>query len=231
MGSSAWTWDTQQVPGQGDNGDRCPPRSPPRLDASPGDVVHTLRLPSGVGSTCVLRTPFNSTLDQLARTLDPSANDSKTLAARYFDPMCLDSFTQGVPLSNFVPPPPLPAPSEDPEPDPRFQDALGNLTVAPPTAVHGRCGTRARLSRKWSPTVLTPVSSVPLTSPPPLPPSVHEPVRCSCSMQGAGFSCPSGVGGRPPTVKVVTGDVLVDITGRNVSEYLLFTSDRLRLHR
>lgn len=32
-------------------------------------------------------------------------------------------------------------------------------------------------------------------------------------------------------MKVVTGDVLVDITGRNVSEYLLFTSDRLRLHR
>lgn len=32
-------------------------------------------------------------------------------------------------------------------------------------------------------------------------------------------------------MKVVTGDILVDITGRNVSEYLLFTSDRLRLHR
>jgi len=50
-------------------------------------------------------------------------------------------------------------------------------------------------------------------------------------MQGTGFSCPSGVGGRPPLMKVVTGDILVDITGRNVSEYLLFTSDRLRLHR
>uniref|UniRef100_A0AAV2MP22 ABC transporter domain-containing protein n=1 Tax=Knipowitschia caucasica TaxID=637954 RepID=A0AAV2MP22_KNICA len=43
--------------------------------------------------------------------------------------------------------------------------------------------------------------------------------------------CPSGVGGRPPLAKVVTGDILVDITGRNVSEYLLYTSDRLRLHR
>lgn len=50
-------------------------------------------------------------------------------------------------------------------------------------------------------------------------------------MQGTGFSCPSGVGGRPPIMKVVTGDILVDITGRNVSEYLLYTSDRLRLHR
>ena len=71
----------------------------------------------------------------------------------------------------------------------------------------------------------------PVTSPPTLPLSVHEQVRCTCSMQGTGFSCPSGVGGHPPLIKMVTGDILVDITGRNVSEYLLFTSDRLRLHR
>ncbi|XP_068590372.1 ATP-binding cassette sub-family A member 2 isoform X2 [Cebidichthys violaceus] len=175
-------------------------------DASPQKIINTLRLPSGVGATCVLKTPFNSTLDQLAQTLNPSANNSKTLAARYFDSMCLDSFTQGVPLSNFVPPPPSPAPSDDP--DPRFEYGLWNFTVAPTTTVHE-----------------------PVTSPPTLPLSIHEPVRCTCSMQGTGFSCPSGVGGRPPLMKVVTGDILVDITGRNVSEYLLFTSDRLRLHR
>uniref|UniRef100_A0AAQ5XK68 ATP-binding cassette sub-family A member 2 n=1 Tax=Amphiprion ocellaris TaxID=80972 RepID=A0AAQ5XK68_AMPOC len=175
-------------------------------DASPHMIINTLRLPSGVGATCVLKTPFNSTLDQLAQTINPNANDSKTLAARYFDSMCLDSFTQGVPLSNFVPPPPSPAPSDDP--DPRFEDGLWNLTVAPPTTVHE-----------------------PVTSPPTLPLSIHEPVRCTCSMQGTGFSCPSGVGGRPPLMKVVTGDILVDITGRNISEYLLFTSDRVRLHR
>uniref|UniRef100_A0A6Q2XK49 ATP-binding cassette sub-family A member 2 n=1 Tax=Esox lucius TaxID=8010 RepID=A0A6Q2XK49_ESOLU len=171
-------------------------------DASPQKIANTLRLPSGVGATCVLKTPFNSTLDQLAQTLNPSANNSKTLAARYFDSMCLDSFTQGVPLSNFVPPPPSPAPSDDP--DPRFEDGIWNFTTATPTMV---------------------------TSPPTLPLSIREPVRCVCSMQGTGFSCPSGVGGRPPLMKVVTGDILVDITGRNVSEYLLYTSDRLRLHR
>uniref|UniRef100_A0A8C7YN26 ATP-binding cassette, sub-family A (ABC1), member 2 n=1 Tax=Oryzias sinensis TaxID=183150 RepID=A0A8C7YN26_9TELE len=174
-------------------------------DASTQKIINTLRLPSGVGATCVLKTPFNSTLDQLAQTLNPSANNSKTLAAQYFDSMCLDSFTQGVPLSNFVPPPPSPAPSDDP--DPRFVDGLWNFTLPPPTVRE------------------------PVTSPPALPLSIHEPVRCICSMQGTGFSCPSGVGGRPPLVKVVTGDILVDITGRNVSEYLLFTSDRLRLHR
>uniref|UniRef100_A0A7N8XI00 ATP-binding cassette sub-family A member 2 n=1 Tax=Mastacembelus armatus TaxID=205130 RepID=A0A7N8XI00_9TELE len=175
-------------------------------DVSPQKIINTLRLPSGVGATCVLKTPFNSTLDQLAQTLNPSANNSKTLAARYFDSMCLDSFTQGVPLSNFVPPPPSPVPSDDP--DPRFEEGLFNFTVAPPTTVHD-----------------------PVTSPPTLPQSTHEAVRCTCSMQGTGFSCPSGVGGHPPLMKVVTGDILVDITGRNVSEYLLFTSDRLRLHR
>lgn len=100
-------------------------------DASTQKIINTLRLPSGVGATCVLKTPFNSTLDQLAQTLNPSANNSKTLAAQYFDSMCLDSFTQGVPLSNFVPPPPSPAPSDDP--DPRFVDGLWNFTLPPPT--------------------------------------------------------------------------------------------------
>ncbi|XP_056449000.1 LOW QUALITY PROTEIN: ATP-binding cassette sub-family A member 2 [Gadus chalcogrammus] len=194
------------------NEDRPQHRSKLSSDAPPQKIINTLRLLSGVGATCVLKTPHNSsldsTLDQLAQTLNPSANESKTLAARYFDSMCLDSFTQGVPLSNFVPPPPSPAPSDDP--DPRFdEDGVWNFTTPPtPTAAHE-----------------------PVTSPPTLPLSIHEPVRCTCSMQGTGFSCPSGVGGRPPLMKVVTGDILVDITGRNVSEYLLFTSDRLRLHR
>ncbi|KAJ8285694.1 hypothetical protein GJAV_G00029870 [Gymnothorax javanicus] len=188
------------------NEDRAQYRSKLSPDASPQKIISTLRLPSGVGATCVLKTPFNSTLDQLAQTLNPSANNSKTLAARYFDSMCLDSFTQGVPLSNFVPPPPSPAPSDDP--DPGFEDGPWNYTAGPSTTVHEM-----------------------VTSAPALPLSIHEPVRCVCSMQGTGFSCPSGVGGRPPLMKVVTGDILVDITGRNVSEYLLYTSDRLRLHR
>uniref|UniRef100_A0A4W4HDU6 ATP-binding cassette sub-family A member 2 n=1 Tax=Electrophorus electricus TaxID=8005 RepID=A0A4W4HDU6_ELEEL len=176
------------------NEDRPQYRSKLSPDASPSRVTNTLRFPSGVGATCVLKTPFNSTLDQLAQTFNPYAQNAKTLAARYFDPMCQDSFTQGVPLSNFVPPP-LPV------------------------------WTSSLLCRSCC------VSVEMVTSPPTLPLSIHEPVRCVCSMQGTGFSCPSGVGGRPPLTKVVTGDILVDVTGRNVSEYLLYTSDRLRLHR
>lgn len=200
-----------------------------------------------MGATCVLRDPHNSTLDQLAQTLNPSLNNYKTLAARYFDSMCLDSFTQGVPLSNFVPPPPSPAPSDDP--DPRFDEGLWNFTVAPPTTVHGQLQKKIlTLLTLLTVTcikrnldfcfclvldfvILMHIVIFLVTSPPTLPLSIHEPVRCTCSMQGTGFSCPSGVGGRPPLTKVVTGDILVDITSRNVSEYLLFTSDRVRLHR
>ncbi|XP_041099680.1 ATP-binding cassette sub-family A member 2, partial [Polyodon spathula] len=189
------------------NEDRVEYRSRLSHDASPQQIANTLRLPSGVGSTCVLKTPFNSTLDQLAQTLNLNSNESKMLAAQYFDSMCLDSFTQGVPLSNFVPLPPSPAPSDYPESS--FDEGLQawNLTTTPTTVKEA------------------------VTSTPPLPHIIHEPVRCTCSLQGTGFSCPSGVGGHPPQMKVVTGDILVDIAGRNFSEYLLYTSDRLRLHR
>lgn len=122
----------------------CRYRSKLSPDAGPQKIINTLRLPSGVGATCVLKTPFNSTLDQLAQSLNPYANNAKTLAARYFDPMCLDSFTQGVPLSNFVPPPPSPAPSDYPEP--RFDDPLWNYTAAPPTTAHSE----ARYSESYA---------------------------------------------------------------------------------
>lgn len=83
-------------------------------DASPQQLVNTFHLPSGVGATCVLKTPFNNTLDQPVQTLNLNSNETKMLAAKYFDAMCIDSFTQGLPLSNFVPPPPSPAPSDYP---------------------------------------------------------------------------------------------------------------------
>lgn len=173
-------------------------------DASPQQLVSTFRLPSGVGATCVLKSPANGSLGPM---LNLSSGESRLLAARFFDSMCLESFTQGLPLSNFVPPPPSPAPSDSPvSPD---EDSLQAWNMSlPPTAG----------PETW-------------TSAPSLPRLVHEPVRCTCSAQGTGFSCPSSVGGHPPQMRVVTGDILTDITGHNVSEYLLFTSDRFRLHR
>uniref|UniRef100_A0A8C0VPI6 ATP binding cassette subfamily A member 2 n=1 Tax=Cyanistes caeruleus TaxID=156563 RepID=A0A8C0VPI6_CYACU len=177
-------------------------------DASPQQLVNTFHLPSGVGATCVLKTPFNNTLDQPMQTLNLNSNESKMLAAKYFDAMCIDSFTQGLPLSNFVPPPPSPAPSDYP------------------------MSLDEDLLHAWNSTTFSTVKGIrTVTSAPALPRIIHEPIKCTCSMQGTGFSCPSGVGGHPPQMKVVTGDILTDITGRNVSEYLLYTSDRFRLHR
>ncbi|XP_074218808.1 ATP-binding cassette sub-family A member 2 isoform X3 [Camelus bactrianus] len=123
-------------------------------DASPQQLVSTFRLPSGVGATCVLKSPANGSLGP---TLNLSSGESRLLAARFFDSMCLESFTQGLPLSNFVPPPPSPAPSDSP------------------------VSLDEDLLQAWN-------ASLPPTSGP-------------------------------------------DITGHNVSEYLLFTSDRFRLHR
>ncbi|XP_058515523.1 ATP-binding cassette sub-family A member 2 isoform X1 [Ochotona princeps] len=166
-------------------------------DASPQQLVGTFRLPSGIGATCVLKSPANGSLGPL---LNLSSGESRLLAARFFDSMCLESFTQGLPLSNFVPPPPSPAPDDD--------LLQARNSSQPPTA-----------------------GPEPWPSAPSLPRLVREPVRCTCSAQGTGFSCPSSVGGHPPQMRVVTGDILTDITGHNVSEYLLFTSDRFRLHR
>ncbi|XP_076211852.1 ATP-binding cassette sub-family A member 2 isoform X1 [Aptenodytes patagonicus] len=176
-------------------------------DASPQQLVNTFHLPSGVGATCVLKTAFNNTLDQPMQTLNLNSNESKMLAAKYFDAMCIDSFTQGLPLSNFVPLPPSPAPSDYP------------ISVD------------EDLLHAWNSTTFSSAIKETVTSAPALPRIIHEPIKCTCSMQGTGFSCPSGVGGHPPQMKVVTGDILADITGRNVSEYLLYTSDRFRLHR
>ncbi|KFO99089.1 ATP-binding cassette sub-family A member 2, partial [Calypte anna] len=176
-------------------------------DASPQQLVNTFHLPSGVGATCVLKAAFNNTLDQPMQTLNLNSNESKMLAAKYFDAMCIDSFTQGLPLSNFVPPPPSPAPSDYP------------------------VSVDEDLLHAWNSTTFSSAIKETVTSAPALPRIIHEPIKCMCSMQGTGFSCPSGVGGHPPQMKVVTGDILADITGRNVSEYLLYTSDRFRLHR
>ncbi|NXN15215.1 ABCA2 protein, partial [Indicator maculatus] len=176
-------------------------------DASPQQLVNTFHLPSGVGATCVLKMAFNNTLDQPMQTFNLNSNESKMLAAKYFDAMCIDSFTQGLPLSNFVPPPPSPAPSDYP------------------------FSVDEDLLHAWNSTTFSSAVKETMTSAPALPHIIHEPIKCTCSMQGTGFSCPSGVGGHPPQMKVVTGDILADITGRNVSEYLLYTSDRFRLHR
>lgn len=108
--------------------------------------------------------------------------------------------------------------------------SLQGIAPCAPLVLNALCHPAAAAARNMAAScLLYPTETV--TSAPSLPHIIHEPIKCTCSMQGTGFSCPSGVGGHPPQMKVVTGDILADITGRNVSEYLLYTSDRFRLHR
>lgn len=90
--------------------------------------MSTFRLPSGVGATCVLKSPANGSLGS---TLNLSSGESRLLAARFFDAMCLESFTQGLPLSNFVPPPPSPAPSDSPVPPDEDLPQAWNSSLLP----------------------------------------------------------------------------------------------------
>lgn len=115
-------------------------------DASAQQLLSTFYLPSGIGATCVLKSAFNSTLDQQVQSLNLNSNESKTLAAKYFDAMCLDSFTQGLPLSNFVPPPPSPAPSNYPFSLDEDLLRAWNFTPFPPT-VQGEGGPREARGR------------------------------------------------------------------------------------
>ena len=56
--------------------------------------------------------------------------------------------------------------------------------------------------------------------------------RCKCAADGTGFTCPSNVGTpHPPEHKVITSDRLLDVSGRNMTEYLLYTTNLYRLHR
>lgn len=79
-------------------------------DSGPQELAKTFHMPSGVGATCVLKSPWNNSEDLdhwnwnnfTHRVFDPFRE--------YFEPACQSVFVNGVPLSNFVPPVPTPAP-------------------------------------------------------------------------------------------------------------------------
>ncbi|XP_038064112.1 ATP-binding cassette sub-family A member 2-like isoform X2 [Patiria miniata] len=152
-------------------------------DADPTQLTSTLRYPAGIGASCVLKTPWNGTLDRLVQSNNYSS--SVNLRGKYFDRMCEESFKKGEPLSNYVPEiPHEPPPPEESE----FDEPAGTTHIKEKT--------------------------------------------CGCSADGNGFICPPNVGEpEPDHLKVITSDILLDISGRNVSEYLLYTTDKFRLKR
>lgn len=62
-------------------------------------------MPSGVGATCVFKSP-NNTFDE---KMNFSARNYDLLSA-FFEPSCESVFVPGLPLDNFVPPPPTNSP-------------------------------------------------------------------------------------------------------------------------
>ncbi|XP_071820131.1 ATP-binding cassette sub-family A member 2-like isoform X3 [Apostichopus japonicus] len=159
-------------------------------DVGPVKIVSSLTYPAGIGASCVLKTPFNGTLDRLVEMANFS---SINLTAQYFDSMCVESFQKGKPLSNY-----LPRTTEADDNDGWINQ--GNETD------HAKKGSHS--------SHLTPEKI------------------CYCKEDGYGFSCPTNVGSPyPPEHKVITSDVLLDCNNRNLSEYMLYTTDKYRLHR
>ncbi|XP_072015894.1 ATP-binding cassette sub-family A member 2-like isoform X3 [Amphiura filiformis] len=152
-------------------------------DAGPTQLTETLKYPAGIGATCVLKTPFNGSLDLLVESLNFSA--SVDLTEKYYDPMCKQSFQKRTsPLLNYVPQPPQSISKEISE----FDEPKGEKYITEQ--------------------------------------------RCKCAADGTGFTCPPNVGKpNPPQHKVITSDRLLDVSGRNMTEYLLHTTNLYRLHR
>lgn len=55
--------------------------------------------------------------------------------------------------------------------------------------------------------------------------------KCRCSDDKRSYICDEGVEGNPDEIITITGDKLVNITGRNMEQYLLYTTQHFRRHR
>ncbi|CAN7944115.1 unnamed protein product, partial [Ixodes pacificus] len=76
-------------------------------DADARQLAMTLRLPSGVGATCVLLWPINETIGIPVQPSQANYSD-RSLDLDAFEPECRSVFVPGLPLDNFVPPLPTP---------------------------------------------------------------------------------------------------------------------------
>ncbi|KFM77694.1 ATP-binding cassette sub-family A member 2, partial [Stegodyphus mimosarum] len=152
-------------------------------DANSEEVFATLFLPSGVGATCVLISPFNNSFDE---KMNFSARNYDLLSA-FFEPSCESVFVPGVPFDNFVP--------QSPTNIPHMSNFMPNITTLQSTE----------------------------------PPKRYYP-NCHCSDDKTGYVCEDYYTD-PPSVKVVTSDILLDISRQNEHEYFLYTTGMYRLRR
>ncbi|XP_052239441.1 ATP-binding cassette sub-family A member 2-like isoform X2 [Dreissena polymorpha] len=167
-------------------------------DKGPEDLIQTFHLPSGVGATCVLKSPFNSTLDEDAlRNLNVS-DHTLQLLAHYYEEGCERVFVNGIRLENYVPEAVIIS-----NKDGRLEEIPGSGDIKPTESI----------------------------------PSGQYYPNCICKKDSSGFEC-SEVSKQPPEFRVVTRDIMQDITVKdghhNTNEqgkYFLYTTDEYILHR
>ena len=146
-------------------------------DADPSRLIDTFALPSGVGSTCVLKNSTSQFSFGSNTTFGSPASEAKELVLKHFNPECGSCFTRGNPASQFLPP----------------------------------------LAHRTASNVTEPLS---------------KNVPCACTKDGNTYTCQPGYGDFPVTRTVVTGDKLIDITGKEeIMPYLKYTTNDFRLHR
>lgn len=74
--------------------------------AGPFDLANTFHLASGVGSMCLLKSPYNSSFDYDVRSVNISL-EALRLLRRYYIPDCNSVFVEGMHLDHFVPQVPI----------------------------------------------------------------------------------------------------------------------------
>ena len=55
--------------------------------------------------------------------------------------------------------------------------------------------------------------------------------KCRCSEDRRSYICDPGVEGNPGEISTITGEMLLNVTGRNMDQYLLYTTQHYRRHR
>ncbi len=55
--------------------------------------------------------------------------------------------------------------------------------------------------------------------------------RCFCSKDKRNYICDAGVEGHPDVIDTITGEQLLNVTGVDMPEYLMFTTEHFKRHR
>uniref|UniRef100_A0A2R5LDX6 ATP-binding cassette sub-family A member 2 n=1 Tax=Ornithodoros turicata TaxID=34597 RepID=A0A2R5LDX6_9ACAR len=172
-------------------------------EADAHQLASTLRLPSGIGATCVLRWPLNGTSSILVQSSSLANYSDRSLdwdMLGAFEPQCRSVFVPGLPLDNFVPPLPTVETTHA---------TSGSDTLTAPGA--------------------TPIPRS--TQRPGVEHHERFYPYCECSSDKTGYVCESTGFHDPPMFRALTGDILLDISSQNEHEYFLYTTDMFRLRR